>query len=83
MQKGCACKFLYGPETKEEHKVQIDKALESKIELKLEVIFYKKNGKWRCIEINRFLIDWKQFSFEWRGLGNLRSARNVLQERII
>ncbi|CAH2009743.1 unnamed protein product [Acanthoscelides obtectus] len=44
MQKGCACKFLYGPETKEEHKTQIDKALESKNELKLEVIFYKKNG---------------------------------------
>ena len=45
MQKGCACKFLYGPETKDEHKSQIDKALESKIELKLEVIFYKKNGE--------------------------------------
>jgi potassium voltage-gated channel Eag-related subfamily H protein 8 len=44
MQKGCACKFLYGPETKDEHKTQIDKALESKNELKLEVIFYKKNG---------------------------------------
>ncbi|KAG5869963.1 hypothetical protein JTB14_024064 [Gonioctena quinquepunctata] len=46
MQKGCACKFLYGPETKEEHKMQIDKALESKNELKLEVIFYKKNGEY-------------------------------------
>lgn len=45
MQKGCACKFLHGPETKDEHKTQIDKALESKNELKLEVIFYKKNGK--------------------------------------
>lgn len=45
MQKGCACKFLHGSETKEEHKMQIDKALESKNELKLEVIFYKKNGK--------------------------------------
>lgn len=49
MQKGCACKFLYGPETKDEHKAQIDKALESKNELKLEVIFYKKNG---------MFIDW-------------------------
>lgn len=47
MQKGCACKFLYGPETKDEHKTQIDKALESKNELKLEVIFYKKNGKFQ------------------------------------
>ena len=45
MQKGCACKFLYGPETDEEHKGQIEKALESKTELKLEVMFYKKNGE--------------------------------------
>lgn len=44
MQKSCACKFLYGPDTKDENKVQIDKALECKMELKLEVIFYKKNG---------------------------------------
>ncbi|CAG0878602.1 unnamed protein product [Darwinula stevensoni] len=43
MQKGCACKFLYGPETDEEHKGQIEKALESKTELKMEVMFYKKN----------------------------------------
>ncbi|XP_031783692.1 potassium voltage-gated channel subfamily H member 8 isoform X3 [Nasonia vitripennis] len=44
MQKGCACKFLYGPETKEEEKAMIDKSLESKTELKLEVVFYKKSG---------------------------------------
>ncbi|KAL6261749.1 hypothetical protein P5V15_006838 [Pogonomyrmex californicus] len=44
MQKGCACKFLYGPETKEEDKAMIDKSLESKTELKREVVFYKKNG---------------------------------------
>lgn len=46
MQKGCACKFLYGQDTKDEHKAQIDKALESKNELKLEVIFYKKTGEY-------------------------------------
>lgn len=45
MQKGCACKFLYGSETKEEVKAMIDKSLESKTELKMEVVFYKKNGK--------------------------------------
>jgi len=45
MQKGCACKFLYGPETKEEEKAMIDKSLESKTELKMEVVFYKKNGE--------------------------------------
>ncbi|XP_023247841.1 potassium voltage-gated channel subfamily H member 8 [Copidosoma floridanum] len=44
MQKGCACKFLYGPDTKEEDKAMIDKSLESKTELKLEVVFYKKSG---------------------------------------
>lgn len=45
MQKGCACKFLHGPDTREEHRHEIDTALESKHELKLELIFYKKNGK--------------------------------------
>ncbi|XP_024945498.1 potassium voltage-gated channel subfamily H member 8 isoform X2 [Cephus cinctus] len=44
MQRGCACKFLYGPETKEEERVMIDKSLESKTELKMEVVFYKKSG---------------------------------------
>lgn len=45
MQKGCACKFLYGPDTAEDHKMQVEKSLECKTELKLEVIFYKKNGE--------------------------------------
>lgn len=44
MQKGCACAFLYGPETKEDAIREIDDALENKTELKLELIFYKKNG---------------------------------------
>ncbi|XP_044012585.1 potassium voltage-gated channel subfamily H member 8 isoform X2 [Aphidius gifuensis] len=44
MQKGCACKFLYGPDTTEEDKTMIWKSLESKTELKLEVVFYKKDG---------------------------------------
>lgn len=51
MQKGCACKFLYGPETKEEEKAMIDKSLESKTELKMEVVFYKKNGELKYILI--------------------------------
>ncbi|KAF5298054.1 hypothetical protein FQA39_LY11822 [Lamprigera yunnana] len=53
MQKGCACKFLHGSETKDEHKSQIDKALETKAELKLEVIFYKRNGTpfWCLLDI--------------------------------
>lgn len=45
-RKGCACRFLYGPETKDDHKSQIEKSLDGKLELKLEVIFYKKDGKW-------------------------------------
>lgn len=53
MQKGCACAFLYGPETKEEAIREIDGALENKTELKLEVIFYKKNGSpfWCLLDI--------------------------------
>ncbi|XP_055529062.1 potassium voltage-gated channel subfamily H member 8 isoform X3 [Wyeomyia smithii] len=53
MQKGCACRFLYGPETKEEHKNQIESSLDGKNELKLEVIFYKKNGTpfWCLLDI--------------------------------
>ncbi|KAL7047399.1 hypothetical protein ACKWTF_002890 [Chironomus riparius] len=53
MQKGCACRFLYGPETKDEHKGQIEKSLDGKLELKLEVIFYKKNGTpfWCLLDI--------------------------------
>ncbi|XP_050537378.1 potassium voltage-gated channel subfamily H member 8 isoform X2 [Daktulosphaira vitifoliae] len=53
MQKGCACKFLYGPDTSDEHVTQIEKALECKAELKLELIFYKKNGSpfWCLLDI--------------------------------
>lgn len=47
MQKGCACKFLFGPDTSDDHVAQIEKALECKAELKLELIFYKKNGELR------------------------------------
>lgn len=42
---GCACRFLYGADTKDENKREIEKSLDAKTELKLEVIFYKKNGK--------------------------------------
>ena len=44
MQKGCACSFLFGPETSDQHKKQIEESLESKSELKLEVTFYKSSG---------------------------------------
>lgn len=56
MQKGCACKFLHGPDTLDEHKVQIDKSLECKQELKLEVIFYKKNGEFQFFQGKLFVL---------------------------
>ena len=56
MQKGCACKFLFGSETEKGQIGEITKALQDKTELKLELQLYKKNGK-------SFLIDWLfQFS---------------------
>jgi potassium voltage-gated channel Eag-related subfamily H member 8 len=45
MQKSCACKFLWGADTNEEHREAIENALTDKQELKIEVIFYKKNGQ--------------------------------------
>ncbi|XP_078700752.1 voltage-gated delayed rectifier potassium channel KCNH8-like isoform X2 [Branchiostoma floridae x Branchiostoma belcheri] len=53
MQKGCACKFLYGNETSEIQISQIESALEEKDEFKTEVMFYKKNGTpfWCLLDI--------------------------------
>nr|XP_057903733.1 potassium voltage-gated channel subfamily H member 8 [Doryrhamphus excisus] len=42
MQKSCACKFLYGPETSESIILSIDDALEGRNEFKDEIMFYKK-----------------------------------------
>ena len=44
MQKGCACKFLYGPDTDEAGKEDIADSLFDKTELKLEIQLYKKGG---------------------------------------
>ncbi|XP_053326715.1 potassium voltage-gated channel subfamily H member 8-like [Spea bombifrons] len=44
MQKSCACKFLYGLETSEQLKDQIQKALDEKREFKTEIILYRKSG---------------------------------------
>lgn len=43
--KGCSCHFLYGPDTEDDHKEQIEQSLMNKTELKLEIVFYKKDGK--------------------------------------
>ena len=45
MQKGCACRFLYGQGTDQEKITEIEKALEAKTELQVEVQFYRKNGR--------------------------------------
>ena len=45
MQKGCACKFLFGAETEKDKIGQITEALQEKTELKLEIQLYKKSGK--------------------------------------
>ncbi|XP_039977787.1 potassium voltage-gated channel subfamily H member 8 [Xiphias gladius] len=44
MQKSCACKFLYGPETSESIILSIDDALEERKEFKDEIMFYKKTA---------------------------------------
>ncbi|XP_021960719.1 potassium voltage-gated channel subfamily H member 8 [Folsomia candida] len=53
MQKGCACKFLFGAETTEDQKLEIAKSLDQKTELKLELILYKKTGTpfWCLLDI--------------------------------
>ncbi|XP_070702239.1 voltage-gated delayed rectifier potassium channel KCNH8 [Pempheris klunzingeri] len=44
MQKSCACKFLYGPETSESIILSIDDALEERKEFKDEIMFYTKTA---------------------------------------
>ena len=54
MQKGCACTFLFGEDTMPEHRKQIEDALDNKSELKIEVIFYKRNGSIDSILIEMY-----------------------------
>ncbi|KAM9304731.1 voltage-gated delayed rectifier potassium channel KCNH8-like [Gastrophryne carolinensis] len=53
MQKSCACKFLYGLETNEQLKIQIQTALDEKREFKTEILLYKKSGAsfWCLLDI--------------------------------
>lgn len=50
MQKSCACKFLYGPETSESIILSIGDALEERKEFKDEVMFYKKTGEQQYLD---------------------------------
>lgn len=45
MRRSCGCNFLYGLETNQDDKTSIQKALNAQVELKKEIMFYKKNGK--------------------------------------
>ena len=45
MQKSCACKFLYGPESSETVVLSIDNALEERKEFKDKITFYGKTGE--------------------------------------
>lgn len=60
MQKGCACKFLYGPKTAEEDKAEIYKSLEEKKEIKRTVIFYKQNGMYKNTWDYYFFQNWSE-----------------------
>lgn len=45
MSKSCACKFLYGINTSKDEIAKLENALETHTELKTEIEFYRKNGK--------------------------------------
>lgn len=45
MRRSCGCSFLYGLETNQEDITSIQKALKAQVELKKEIMFYKKNGE--------------------------------------
>ncbi|XP_011903773.1 PREDICTED: potassium voltage-gated channel subfamily H member 3 isoform X1 [Cercocebus atys] len=49
MQRGCACSFLYGPDTSELVRQQIRKALDEHKEFKAELILYRKSDS-ACIQ---------------------------------
>ncbi|XP_042165771.1 potassium voltage-gated channel subfamily H member 8-like [Oncorhynchus tshawytscha] len=53
MQKSCACKFLYGPESSETIILSIDDALDERKDFKEEIMFYKKAASlfWCLLEI--------------------------------
>ncbi|XP_069509905.1 voltage-gated inwardly rectifying potassium channel KCNH3 [Ambystoma mexicanum] len=44
MQRSCMCTFLYGTDTNELIRAQIQKALEERLEFKAELVLYRKSG---------------------------------------
>lgn len=53
MRRSCGCSFLYGLETNKEDIISIENALKIQIELKKEIMFYRKNGSpfWCLLDI--------------------------------
>lgn len=45
MRRSCGCNFLYGLETNQDDITSIQKAFKAQVELKKEIMFYKKNGE--------------------------------------
>lgn len=45
MQKSCLCDFLHGPLTNAYAIVQIKEALQGSEEKQVEILYYKKDGK--------------------------------------
>jgi len=45
LRQGCACKFLWGVETEDEKRAEIERSLSDKAELQIEVTLYKKNSE--------------------------------------
>lgn len=45
VQKSCACDFLYGPDTDDNAKTQIENALSESEEKHIETYYYRKDGE--------------------------------------
>lgn len=73
MQKGCACKFLFGAETTEDQKLEIAKSLDQKTELKLELILYKKTGTpfWCLLDIVPIKNEKREVNIHWLFILNM------------
>ena len=69
MQKGCACKFLYGDETDGDAKADIAEALDAKKELKTEVKLYRE-GPLSSHPVILFSHTTDDFDMQWHGHGN-------------
>ncbi|XP_051819554.1 potassium voltage-gated channel subfamily H member 3 isoform X2 [Antechinus flavipes] len=95
MQRGCACSFLYGPDTSDLVRQQIRKALDEHKEFKAELILYRKSGlPFWCLldvvpiknekgEVALFLVSHKDISDSKNrgGLDNWKERDIVLNFR--